>query len=87
MGKDYQNDSDSDQNDAMDQDSDEGPVVMDQKKPAAGNELGKARLPFNKDEHQWGMPTQLKSSEDFYQNTGARTYQNWFDGWSIDQYS
>lgn len=74
----YQNDDDSDNDRA---------APVDIKKPQAGaSELGKARLPFNKDEHQWGMPTLLKSSEDFFQNTGARTYLNWFDGWSIEQY-
>ena len=45
-----------------------------------------ARLPFNKEELLWGQPSGLKSSEDFSQHTGARTYLKWFDGWSIEQY-
>ena len=28
----------------------------------------------------------LKISEDFSEHSGAKTYMNWFDGWSIIQY-
>ena len=70
-----------------DSDADDDRAPVPSKQPQSGhNELGKVRLPFNKEEQLWGMPTQLKTSEDFYQNTGARTYLNWFDGWSIEQY-
>jgi len=55
--------------------------------PNGADQLGKSRLPFNKAEQLWGLPTQLKTSEDFFQHTGSRTYLNWFDGWSIEQYA
>ena len=38
------------------------------------------------DSSDWGNPTLLKISEDFSEHSGAKTYMNWFDGWSVIQY-
>ena len=55
-GRQYDEDSDINENFGDDDSEEYAPV--ERKMPQAGaSELGKARLPFNKDEQLWGLPT------------------------------
>ena len=46
-------------------------------------------MPFNPKEENatWGQPYLLKKNENFVTHSGVKTYINWFDGWSVDQYT
>jgi len=41
---------------------------------------------FDKNLQQWGQPNQLKNCEEFTEHNVSKTFMNWFDGWSTEQY-
>ena len=41
---------------------------------------------FDKNLQQWGQPNQLKNCVEFTEHNVSKTFMNWFDGWSTEQY-